>query len=67
MVDKLHDISDRLYAIAEEIADVALDRLRESVETGATKPSAEDKRLARARRSVEKAAHLLRDETPRSG
>ncbi len=64
MVDKLHDISDRLAAIAEEIADLALESLRGSIEAGATRLSDEEKRLTRARRSVEKAAYLLRSDPP---
>jgi len=59
MPDQLHDISQRLASIAEEIADIEFDQLRASVEGGATKPSAQQKRIARARRSVEKAAQLL--------
>ena len=64
MADKLHDISDRLAAIAEEIADLALESLRGSIEAGATRLSDEEKRLTRARRSVEKAAYLLRSDPP---
>ena len=48
--------------IAEELADLALESLRESIEAGETKPSDEQKRLGRARRAVEKAAHLLRSD-----
>lgn len=64
MVDKRHDISDRLAAIAEEIADLALESLRDSIEAGETKSSEEEKRLIRARRSVEKATYLLRSDSP---
>ena len=60
MTDKRHDISDRLAAIAEEIADLALESLRDSIEAGETRLSDEEKRLTRARRSVEKASYLLR-------
>lgn len=52
------DIRTRLEGIAEEIADLAMDALREAVEAGATKSEAERK-LTRARNAVEKAAHLL--------
>ncbi|MCY4665787.1 MAG: hypothetical protein OXC00_14095 [Acidimicrobiaceae bacterium] len=62
MVDKRHDISERLSAISEEIADLALESLRDSIEAGETKSSDEEKRLARARRAVEKAAYLLRSD-----
>ena len=64
MADKRHDISDRLSVIAEEIADLALESLRGSIEAGATRLSDEEKRLTRARRSVEKAAYLLRSDPP---
>ena len=64
MVDKRHDISERLAAIAEEIADLAMESLRDSIEAGATRLSDEEKRLTRARRSVEKASYLLRAEPP---
>ena len=51
--------------MAEEIADLALESLRDSIEAGETKLSDEEKRLTRARRAVEKAAHLLRsDQSP---
>ena len=62
MVDKRHDISERLAAIAEEIADLAMESLRDSIEAGETRLSDEEKRLTRARRSVEKASYLLRAE-----
>ena len=64
MVDKCHDISERLSVIAEEIADLVLESLRGSIEAGETRRSDEEKRLTRARRSVEKAAYLLRSDSP---
>jgi hypothetical protein len=56
------ELRERLEAIAEELADLALDRLREAVEKGATAAPAEERRLTRARRAVEKAAALLSEE-----
>jgi hypothetical protein len=59
------DIAERLAGIADELADLAIDRLRtasESVRSGADPdPSlvAEEKRITRARRSVEKAVRML--------
>lgn len=50
--------------IAEEIADLALDSLRDSIEAGETRLSDDEKRLTRARRAVEKAAYLLRADPP---
>ncbi len=59
------DIAERLSAISEELADLALDRLFEASEAvragGQPDPelTAEEKRITRARRSVDKAAVLL--------
>jgi hypothetical protein len=56
----LDDIRSRLEAIADELADLALDALRQAVEAGDKKSEAERK-LTRARTAVQKAAHLLTD------
>jgi hypothetical protein len=59
------DIAERLSAIGEELADLALDRLREAADGlrsgGSPDPAlvSEEKRITRARRSVEKAVQLL--------
>ena len=59
------EIAERLSGISEELADLALDRLREATEAvrsgGAPDPelTAEEKRITRARRSVDKAVTLL--------
>ena len=59
------DIAERLSGISEELADLALDRLRdatEAVRSGGTPDpdlTAEEKRITRARRSVDKAVSLL--------
>ncbi len=53
------DLIARLEAIAEDLSDLALDRLRESIESGDSASAAEERRITRARRSVEKAAALL--------
>jgi len=49
---------ERLDGIAEELADLALDRLRAAVD-GDAGAGAEERRITRARRAVEKAANLL--------
>ncbi len=54
----LDDIRTRLEVIAEELADLALARLREAVEEGLGDVS-EERRLTRARRAVEKAQQIL--------
>ncbi len=56
------DIRERLESIAEELADRAIEVLRASIEDGAKEMPIDEKRLTRARRAVEKAAHLLTDQ-----
>jgi hypothetical protein len=53
-------IAERLDAIAEELGDLAMTRLREAIAGGSKDIPEEERRLTRARRSVEKAAALLR-------
>ena len=53
-----------LEEIAEAIADLVLDRLRESVERGDRGVTAAEKRFTRARQAVIKAAHLLAEDEP---
>jgi hypothetical protein len=50
------DIRGRLEAISEELADLAIERLRESIDAGG-----DERRLTRARRAVEKAIGILRE------
>ena len=52
--------AERLDAIGEELSDLALERLRATLDRGDTTRPADEKRLTQARRAVEKAAHLLR-------
>lgn len=59
MAGEFEEIRGRLEAIAEELADLALVRLRESIDAGGHELPIDEKRLTRARRAVEKAAHLL--------
>jgi hypothetical protein len=54
-------LADRLDGIAEELADLALDRLRTALEDdGAEAAAAEERRLTKARRRISEAAVLLR-------
>jgi hypothetical protein len=55
------DIRGRLEGIAEELADLAIVRLRESIDAGGHELPVDEKRLTRARRAVEKAIHLLEE------
>ncbi len=59
MAGEFDEIRGRLDGIAEELADLAIIRLRESIDAGGTEIPVDEKRLTRARRAVEKAAHLL--------
>jgi hypothetical protein len=55
------EIRGRLEVIAEELADLAIVRLRESIDAGGTEFPVDERRLTRARRSVEKAIAILRE------
>jgi len=59
MAGDFDEIRSRLEAISEELADLAILRLRESIDAGSTEYPVDEKRLTRARRAVEKAIHLL--------
>ncbi len=52
------DIVSRLEAISEELADLGIDCLRRAIESGDTNGLSE-RRIAQARRSVDKAALIL--------
>jgi hypothetical protein len=53
------DVRRRLEAIAEELADLAIERLRESIDAGGIELPVDERRLTRARRAVEKAVGIL--------
>jgi len=55
------EIKGRLEVIAEELTDLAIMRLRESIDAGGDELPVDEKRLTRARRAVEKAIHLLEE------
>lgn len=57
----LDDVRDRLQAVADDLADLALDRLREATagDGDASALAAEERRLTRARRAVDKAIAVL--------
>ena len=60
------DLADRLDTISEELADLALDRLRTALEDNDSNDgapdaaAAEERRLTKARRRIVEAAQLLR-------
>jgi hypothetical protein len=60
----LDDLRQRLDGIAEELADLAMDRLRAALDAGDPAAPVEERRLTRARRAVEKAAALLAGPPP---
>lgn len=57
---RLAELADRLESMVEELDEVAFDRLREAAADGETTRPSADRDLVRARRAVEKAAHLVR-------
>jgi hypothetical protein len=59
MAGEFQDIRGRLEGIAEELADLALQRLRESIDAGGYELPVDERRLSRARRAVEKAVAIL--------
>ncbi len=65
MAGDLRDIAERLAGIGEELGDLALDRLHRAADAlrSEGRPDAalgaEERRITRARRAVEKAASLL--------
>jgi hypothetical protein len=65
MAGEFDDIRARLEAISEELADLAMARLRDSIDAGGTELPVDERRLTRARRAVEKAASILRERDDR--
>jgi len=61
MAGEFDDIRGRLEGIGEELADLAMARLRDSIDAGGTELPVDEKRITRARRAVEKAVFLLQE------
>jgi hypothetical protein len=61
MAGEFDDIRHRLESISEEMSDLAIQRLRESIDAGGHELPVDEKRLTRARRAVDKAVNLLRE------
>ncbi len=61
MAGEFEDIRQRLEAISEELSDLAMSRLRDSIDAGGTELPVDETRLMRARRAVDKAASILDD------
>ncbi|MGI8683790.1 MAG: hypothetical protein ACR2MO_01580 [Acidimicrobiales bacterium] len=56
---EIDDLRERLQSVSDDLADLALDRLRAAVDADDEAPVAEERRLHRARRAVEKAIAAL--------
>ena len=61
MAGEFEDIRSRLEQISEELADLAIVRLRESIDAGGHELPVDERRLTQARRAVEKAIAVLRE------
>lgn len=61
MSTELDDVRERLESISDQLADLAMDRLRRALDDGATGRPADERRITRARRAVDKAVELLRE------
>ena len=59
MAGEFDEIRGRLEVISEELADLAIQRLRESIDAGGSELPVDERRLTRARRAVEKAIGIL--------
>ena len=66
MAGEFAEIRARLEAISEEMSDLAIMRLRESIDAGGTELPVDERRRTRARRAVDKAVHR-RDEPDDAG
>jgi|TARA_B110000263_G_scaffold163768_1_gene142624 hypothetical protein len=66
--EKLDAISDQLRVISEDLADIAIEALREAIDDkdfSGKRPEVE-KRVTRARRAVDKAAGILNESSESS-
>ena len=61
MAGEFDHIRARLQTISEELADLAIERLKESIDAGGNELPVDERRLTRARRAVEKAIGILQE------
>jgi hypothetical protein len=61
MAGEFDHIRARLETISEELADLGMERLKESIDAGGSELPVDERRLARARRAVERAIGILRE------
>ena len=65
MAGEFEQIKAKLEAIEEEMAELAIVRLRESIDAGGTEIPVDERRLTRARRAIVKAIQLLEEPNSR--
>lgn len=56
----LSDLIARLDDVVADLDELTFERLREAAASGASERTRDDRELVKARRAVEKAAHVLR-------
>ena len=61
MAGEFDEIRTRLETISDELTDLSIQRLKESIDAGGGELPVDEKRLARARRAVDKAVGILRE------
>jgi hypothetical protein len=59
MAGEFDDIRSRLQSISDELDDLLYERRRQSIDAGGSELPLDEKRLAQARRAVEKAISVL--------
>lgn len=59
MAGELEELAQRLDAIADELEDLGLQRLRDAIDNGGHELPVDERQIARARRAVLKASNLL--------
>ena len=60
MSPEIEELCQRLDQLSEDLADLAMRHLRDNIDAGGHELPVDEKLITRARRSVEKAAGLLR-------
>ncbi len=60
MAGELEEIKSKLEQISDELADLAIHRLHQSIDAGGKERPLDEKRFTQARRAVEKAISVLR-------
>ncbi len=61
MAREFDEIRTRLLGISEELTDLTISRLQDSIDAGGNELPVDERRLTKARRAVDKAAFLLQE------